>query len=228
MKSLAAIQAYFDHLFLNAAWANVGDAGGLRPSVGGGSFYISLHTADPTVAGDQSTNEAAWAGYTRIGVARNSGEWDTTTPGQVSNVNAVAFPACTSGSETDTYYGIGTDATGPGQLIYSGPVSTQFLGFTAEVTGDISVPGSSFSVDDRVAFFPLWGDWPFPVGITEGTLYFVLTVSGDVITVSTTSGGSPATISSAGAGTCSVVFPFLISSGDNPEIAAGQAVVLET
>ena len=46
----AAEQALIDLLFLNTDWANIGDAGGLQNSVAAGSFYISLHTADPGAA----------------------------------------------------------------------------------------------------------------------------------------------------------------------------------
>ena len=62
--------ALLNLLFKNQAWANVGDASGLQPSVAPGSFFIALHTADPGEAGDQSTNEVAYTGYARVGVVR--------------------------------------------------------------------------------------------------------------------------------------------------------------
>lgn len=57
----AAEQALLDLLFLNTDWANIGDAAGLQNSSAAGSFYISLHTADPGETGSQNTSEAAYA-----------------------------------------------------------------------------------------------------------------------------------------------------------------------
>jgi len=87
------------------------------------TLYVSLHTADPTAAGTQSSNEAAYTGYTRIGVARNSSGWSLSNE-TISNVGSINFPLCTGGSETETYFGIGTSLTGAGVLLYAGPLSS--------------------------------------------------------------------------------------------------------
>lgn len=57
-------------LFNNVDMALVGDATGLRGASAAGSFYLSLHTADPGDAGSQSTSEAAYSGYARVAVVR--------------------------------------------------------------------------------------------------------------------------------------------------------------
>jgi hypothetical protein len=44
-------------IFNNTNFANVGDATGVRGSTTAGSLYLSLHTADPGEAGDQTTSE---------------------------------------------------------------------------------------------------------------------------------------------------------------------------
>ena len=62
-------------MFNNSNVANVGDATGLRGSTVAGSLYISLHTADPGEAGDQTTNEIAYTGYARVAVARSGAAW---------------------------------------------------------------------------------------------------------------------------------------------------------
>lgn len=62
-------------IFQNAAWTNIGDAGGLLPSATAGSLYVSLHTGDPGSGGDQSTNECAYTSYARVAVARSAGGW---------------------------------------------------------------------------------------------------------------------------------------------------------
>lgn len=47
-KSTAFETAFLNHIFANAAIANVGDATGLPASSTAGSLYFSLHTGDPT------------------------------------------------------------------------------------------------------------------------------------------------------------------------------------
>ena len=226
MQTLAAISANLNLILNNIAWPNVGDAPGLQPSATDGNLYVSLHTGALNNVSNQGTNEAAYTGYARVPVARNPGspQWTVSAP-NASNANQITFPTSAS-AETETFWGLGTDPTGAGHLIYGGPITDHFYGFTAETSGNISIPGSAFSVDDRIAFFPDWTDYTFPTGITAGVLYYVLTVSGHVVTISATSGGSPVTISAAGTGTCCIVTPFDISNGSTPAMAAGQAVIL--
>lgn len=119
----AAEAALLDLIFLNTDWANIGDAGGLQNSATAGSFYISLHTADPGEAGDQTTNEIAYTSYARVAVARSAGGW-TRSVSTVSNTALVQFPQCTGGSGTATHFGIGTDATLAGNLILKGALTS--------------------------------------------------------------------------------------------------------
>jgi len=49
-------------LFLNLDWANIGDAAGLQNSATAGSFYVSLHTADPGEAGSGIGTDLSGAG----------------------------------------------------------------------------------------------------------------------------------------------------------------------
>lgn len=118
----AAENALINLLYNNSNWANVGDATGLRGSSAAGSFFISLHTADPGETGNQSTSEAAYTGYARVAVARTSGGF-TCTADTASNAAAVTFPACTAGSATVTHFGIGTASSGVGNLIASGALT---------------------------------------------------------------------------------------------------------
>jgi hypothetical protein len=86
-------------------------------------LYVSLHTADPTAAGTQSSNEAAYTGYARVAVARTSGGWSISSE-TISNVAAINFPLATGGSETETYVGVGTAASGAGVLLWAGPLTS--------------------------------------------------------------------------------------------------------
>ena len=93
--------ALLDLLFLNTAWANVGNVAGLQPSGVAGSFYVALHTADPGDAGDQTTSEVAYTGYARVAVARSGAGW-TRAVSTISNTATVQFGECTALSATAT------------------------------------------------------------------------------------------------------------------------------
>lgn len=105
-------------LFTNIDWANIGDVPGLQNSVVAGSFYISLHTADPGETGNQTTSEATYTGYARQAVARSGAGW-TVTADTVDNAAEIAFPEATAGSDTVTHFGIGTAVSGVGNLLMS-------------------------------------------------------------------------------------------------------------
>ena len=97
---------------------------GLQASSTAGSFYIGLSTGTLTDSSDQSTTQAAYGSYARVAVARSSGSWSI-SGSTISNVNAITFPQCTSGSESETYFGIGTTSgTGAGNLLYWGALTS--------------------------------------------------------------------------------------------------------
>ena len=134
--------ALLNHYFTNAAHANVGDASGLQPSTAAGSMYISLHTADPTETGDQTSSECDYTSYARVAVARSAGGF-TVSGNNVSNTAAVTFPQCTGGSNTATYFGIGSATSGAGNLFMSGALDSSLAisnGITPEfAAGELDV-----------------------------------------------------------------------------------------
>lgn len=113
-------------VFINTNFANVGDATGLRGSSTAGSFYFSLHTADPGEAGDQTTNEIAYTSYARVAVARSAAGWTVTADAVAVDAN-VTFPAGTGGSGTATHWGLGTASSGAGVLLYKGTISPNIV-----------------------------------------------------------------------------------------------------
>ena len=116
-----------DQLFLNSSVTLVGDAAGLLPSAAAGSLYVSLHTADPGEAGSQTTNETAYTSYARVAVARTAGGWSR-TGSTVSNVANVDHPNCTGlPGGNITHFGIGTDSSGAGRLLYSGDLTSPIV-----------------------------------------------------------------------------------------------------
>lgn len=106
-------------LILNSvAISNIADNAASAPLT---NLYISLHTADPS-AGNQTTSEAAYTGYTRMSIDRTGAGWTVT--GRVASPNsAITFPEGTSGGETCTYAAIGTASSGAGKVLYSGTLS---------------------------------------------------------------------------------------------------------
>lgn len=109
-------------IFNNTNIANIGDATGLRGSTTVGSLYLSLHTADPGEAGDQTTSETSYTGYGRVALNRTSGVFSV-SGNAVSLVTNADFGAVTGGSGTITHFAIGTAASGAGKILYKGALS---------------------------------------------------------------------------------------------------------
>jgi hypothetical protein len=113
-------------IFQNVNIANLGDATGLRGSTAAGSVYVSLHTADPTAAGTQGSNEATYTGYARVAVVRSSAGWTVagSSPTSCSNAAIINFPICTAGSNTCTFFGVGSGSSGATELMDSGALTS--------------------------------------------------------------------------------------------------------
>jgi len=135
-------------LFNNTNWANLGDATGVRGSTTAGSFFISLHTADPGEAGTQTTSEATYTGYARVAVARSSGGWTVsgTAPTQAANAATITFGACTAGSNTITHFVVGRDTSGTGEIIASGAL-TASLSVSAGITPSFAIGALTVTAD---------------------------------------------------------------------------------
>ncbi len=132
-----------EHLFINLALPNLGDAAGLQPSAGAGSFFTSLMTALPAESvSDQTTNEATYTPYARIGVARSAAGW-TVAAGVVDNDSPITYAQATSGSDTLTHFGLGFAVSGAGFLDMVGVLASALavsVGITPEfASGDLDV-----------------------------------------------------------------------------------------
>jgi len=222
-KSNAFENDWLKLIFQATAIANIADNAGTSPLT---NLYVSLHTADPGEGGSQTTSEAAYTGYARVAVARTSGGW-TVTANAVENAAAITFGQCTAGSETLTHFAVGTSASGAGKILYSGNLGASVQGpFTAATNDNITIPGHTLIVDDRVAFYPAFGS-SLPTGITEGTLYWVKTSATDVITISTTQGGGTLDITAVGDGVAYKAMTLAVSANITPEFAPGALDITE-
>jgi hypothetical protein len=119
----ALLNLYFN----NVDHANVGDAAGLQNSTAAGSFFVSLHTADPGEAGTQTTSECVYTGYARVAVARSGAGW-TVSGNNVSNTAVITFGTKTAGTdETVTHFGLGSASTAAGNLFFKGALTASRL-----------------------------------------------------------------------------------------------------
>jgi len=183
------------------------------------NLYMALHNADPGEGGNQTTNETAYTNYVRQAIARTSGGFTVsgTDPTQVVNAGTITFPLAGAVGDTLTHWSLGTLASGAGVILVSGPlgpVAGPYLDFTCTSAspGSMTVPGSAFAVNDRVSVYHDPTS-TLPTGFTEGTVYYVGTASGIVISLSTTTAnGNPVNTSSVGAGYVVKQTPLVVSA----------------
>jgi hypothetical protein len=230
-QSFAELQALYTATF-SGAWSAVAQNAGSPVT----SLYWSLHTADPGDAGSQTTSEIAYTNYARVASARSTSGFTATlgsgtTFSNVVNAAQISFAACGATGGTAAFWGLGLSSTGTGTLLAHGalgPTAGPVVPFACTLAspGVLTVYGYSATVNDQVVVYPVPGTESLPTGITGGTLYYVGTVSGSTITLSTTtSNGSPVNTSAVGSGILYKATPLVISSGITPSIAASAAVI---
>jgi hypothetical protein len=224
-KSTNFADNFFKLLDVNTAYANVGDAGGLQPSAAPGNLYVSLHTGDPGLTGDQTVNEATYATYARQPVPRSALGWTVST-NQATNAANIVFPICTATPNVITWFGIGTAASGAGQLLYAFPLIQTYSAFFATVAGNLFYQASGLVTTTPVQLVTAPGG-VLPTPFVQGTTYYVHTVSGDTFTLSATSGGVDITVTAHGSGLLGQISPLSVVAGVTPEFLAGQLVLYE-
>lgn len=116
-KTNAAENAFLALIFDNVAWGTLAAVGAAT------DLHVSLHTADPGEAGDQTTSEAAYTGYARVAVARGAG-WLVAGNAATPTADVVFGQRTDAASTTYTHFGIGTAASGAGQLLWKGQITT--------------------------------------------------------------------------------------------------------
>ena len=100
--------------------ANIADNAASAPLT---HLYLSLHTADPGEAGDQTTNETTYTGYSRIAIVRSGSGW-VVVDNSVSPAANIDFDECTAlPGAAITHAGVGTSPSGAGKLLYKGAIT---------------------------------------------------------------------------------------------------------
>lgn len=120
-KSTPASNSILALIFNATAWADIAENDSSSPAA---NLYVSLHTADPGVAGSQLTNETAYTNYARVAVARTTGGWVAPSSGATSNTALIQFAQCGVTGATVTHVAIGTASSGAGQVLYAGALSS--------------------------------------------------------------------------------------------------------
>lgn len=214
-------------VFINQPVTGIGDLNGLRGSSSPGNLYLSLHTNDPGENGNQDSYEATFTGYERAAITRTASSWTLSTA-QIQNTQVITFTECSSGEEVLTHFALGVSATGPDQVLFRGPLSTASLGlFTAKTDNTISIPGlTGLSVNDKIVFYPVLGS-NLPSEINSGTTYWVKTLTGTQLTISSSLGGSTLSLSTEGSGVAFKLQSITVSPGVTLQFPANSLVIRE-
>lgn len=106
-------------IFNGTSIANIADNAASSPLA---SLFLSLHTADPGAGGNQAASEATYGGYVRMPVTRSPVGF-TVSGNTVTLTSSVVFPVASSGTESETFAGVGTTLTGGGKILYRGPIT---------------------------------------------------------------------------------------------------------
>lgn len=120
-KSTATCNSILALIFNATAWADIAENDTSSPA---GNLYLSLHTADPGVGNDQTTNETAYTNYVRIAVVRTTSGWAVPSSGATSNAALAQFAQCGVTGATLTHVAIGTASSGAGTVLYAGALSS--------------------------------------------------------------------------------------------------------
>lgn len=120
-KSTSTCNNILALIFNATAWADIAENDTSSPLA---NLYLSLHTADPGVGNNQTTNETAYTNYARVAVARTTGGWDVPSGGATANAALVQFAQCGASGATLTHVAIGTSSSGAGTVLYAGELSS--------------------------------------------------------------------------------------------------------
>lgn len=107
-------------IFTATPIANIADNAATLPLT---NLYLSLHTADPTDTGNQTSNEANYGGYVRKAVPRATTNGFKVTGSDAHLRTNNDFAAATSGSSSCTYFAVGTASSGTGKILYAGAIT---------------------------------------------------------------------------------------------------------
>jgi hypothetical protein len=183
------------------------------------TVYVGLFTVAPGEAGGGT--EVSVGAYARQAVT-----FGAQSGGLCSNSGDILFPVATADWGTILAMAI-FDALTTGNMLYYGLLGGAELPFLGADTGDlITCPGHTFVNGDKVHVMDDTVN-ALPAGLTAGTLYYVIGVSGDTLQLSTTLAGSAVAITADGTGWIALDKRKTISTDDQFKFAATQLQIAE-
>lgn len=192
------------------------------------NIFTALHTAWPSETAAQNASECAYTGYGRHSSARTSGGWTVTNDTVAPAANMDFGQRTDAGAaEVAAFFSTGVASSGATKILHRGVIGSRLGPFTAATSDTFTVPGlSGLANGDRVTFLTTHGS-SLPTGITEGALYFVISLSGDTFQVSLTSGGAAVDVTGVGDGVAFKVSPITINQNSIPRLLAASTVIYE-
>lgn len=134
-KGTTYANSWLQLLFNAVTFANVAQNASSSPI---SNIYVGLATASPGASGNQTTNEATYGSYARVGVVRTSSGW-VVSSNSCSPQGNIVFPTSTgTPSETETFVIIGSSASGAGTMFYYGPISPTITMNAAGITPSLT------------------------------------------------------------------------------------------
>ena len=161
------------------------------------ALYMSAHTAYSATGANELTGgtyarvAVTWAGASGGSVSLSGTPYTINTPAS-SVVEFVGFWTASSGGTFAGMFPGGNYAA----YTFAAPSSTSVL----------LAPGSAYANGTTVVVFNTSGS-ALPSGLTAGTVYYVVSASGDSFELSATSGGSAITLSGDGSGIVQRIAP---------------------
>lgn len=173
---------------------------GLDESIAGSITHVGVHTlADP---GTGTTANAGEATGGSPAYARVATTWGAASGGTKSNSGSLTFdvPAGTYGFLT--FWNASTGNSGTQYLGYA-PLNGSVKGFfsvdTTLTNDQVLSVAHGLADNDRVMLFNVFSE-TLPTGVSEGTIYFVVSSTSNTFKVSTTQGGAAVDITAVGGG----------------------------
>lgn len=96
---------YLNHIFVNSAIANIGNAAGLPVSGAEGDFFLRLYESSTAVTDSVIGDETAYTGYVQVTMNRNVTDYNV-VGNKVDNVLLIGFPQNTGGSVTIRFWAL--------------------------------------------------------------------------------------------------------------------------
>lgn len=163
--------------------------------------HIGIHTlTDPGTGTNANAGEATGGSpaYARLAVT-----WGAAASEQKANTGALLFdvPSGTYGFFTFWNASTGNTSNYRGYAPFGGAAAIKGFGTvdTTLTNDQIVAPGHGMADTDRIMLFNVFGG-TIPVGLTEGTVYYVVSSATNTFKVSTTSGGSAVDLTGLGNG----------------------------